>query len=37
VKLWDGEESTKCDGNIYGYSTLMHIIKSGGKLLNEDN
>jgi hypothetical protein len=36
TKLWDGHESTKCDGNIYGYSTLMHIIKSGGKLLKDD-
>ena len=31
VMLWDGPESKKCDGNIYGYSSFMHIIKSGGK------
>ena len=36
VKLWEGKEATKCDGNIYGYSNLSHIIwtkakKTGGK------
>ena len=35
VKLWEGIEATKCDGNIYGYSNLTHIVwtkakKSGG-------
>lgn len=36
IKLWHGKEATKCDGNIYGYSNLTHIIwtkakKTGGK------
>lgn len=26
VNMWIGEEMTKCDGNIYGYSNLMHIL-----------
>lgn len=36
VKIWYGKEATKCDGNVYGYSNLSHIIwskakKMGGK------
>ncbi|CDW78613.1 UNKNOWN [Stylonychia lemnae] len=36
IQLWQGKEATRCDGNIYGYSNLMHIIwtkakKTGGK------
>lgn len=27
-KIFVGEEGSKCDGNIYGYSTFMHILKS---------
>ena len=34
--IWQGREATRCDGNIYGYSNLSHIImtrakKSSGK------
>ena len=31
VKLWHGREASKCDGNIYGYSCLTHIITTSGK------
>jgi len=36
IKIWEGREATKCDGNIYGYSNLTHILmtkakKTGGK------
>ena len=26
--LFVGSEGSKCDGNIYGYSTFMHVLKS---------
>ena len=26
--IWHGKESTRCDGNIYGYSNLTHILFS---------
>lgn len=25
-QIYVGKESTQCDGNIYGYSTFMHIL-----------
>lgn len=31
LKIWNGKESTKCDGNILGYSSLSHIIWSTKK------
>ncbi len=36
IKIWEGGEATKCDGNMFGYSNLYHIIwtkakKTGGK------
>ena len=31
--LWDGIESTKCDGNIYGYSSFMHILSTGTTMI----
>ena len=31
LKIWHGKEATKCDGNIYGYSTLYHVIGTKGK------
>ena len=24
--IWHGEEFTKCDGNVYGYSNMTHIL-----------
>ena len=36
-KIFVGESASKCDGNIYGYSSLMHIIKSKPKRLNSSN
>ena len=24
--IWHGKDATKCDGNVYGYSNLTHII-----------
>jgi hypothetical protein len=24
--IWRGKDSTKCDGNIYGYSRLYHVL-----------
>ena len=31
VKLWHGNEATLCDGNIYGYSNLTHILFTKAK------
>lgn len=31
VKLWHGQEASKCDGNIYGYSNLTHIFFTKAK------
>ena len=31
VKLWYGREATKCDGNMYGYSNLTHILFTKAK------
>ena len=33
VIIWDGKEATMCDGNIYGYSNLMHIITTKAKMI----
>lgn len=35
-KLWVGKEATRCDGNLFGYSSMAHVIttkakKAGGK------
>lgn len=35
--LWDGIESTKCDGNIYGYSSLLHILTTATTILQSDD
>lgn len=29
--IWHGDEFTKCDGNIFGYSNLTHILLSRAK------
>jgi hypothetical protein len=34
IKLWHGKEATKCDGNIYGYSNLSHILWTKAKKLS---
>jgi hypothetical protein len=26
LMVYEGKEATKCDGNLYGYSNLMHIL-----------
>jgi hypothetical protein len=31
LSIWSGKETHKCDGNIYGYSMLSHIIMSRTK------
>ena len=35
--LWKGRESSKCDGNIYGYSNLMHIIHNPASNADENS
>jgi hypothetical protein len=32
--IWNGKEATKCDGNIYGYSNLAHIIMTKSKKIS---
>jgi hypothetical protein len=34
VMIWHGKEATKCDGNIYGYSNLAHIIMTRAKKIS---
>ena len=34
VMIWNGREATRCDGNIYGYSNIMHIITTRAKLMS---
>ena len=34
VMIWHGKEDTKCDGNIFGYSNLSHIIMSRAKKIS---
>ena len=31
LMIWHGKEATRCDGNIYGYSNLMHILNTKAK------
>ena len=31
LMIWQGKEATRCDGNIYGYSNLAHIIMTKAK------
>lgn len=37
VMIWHGKEATRCDGNIYGYSNLMHIIFTRAKKMSGKN
>lgn len=32
--IWHGKEATKCDGNIYGYSNLAHLIMTSAKKIS---
>lgn len=34
VLIWYGKEATKCDGNIFGFSNLSHIIISKAKKIS---
>ena len=34
VMIWHGKEATRCDGNIYGYSNLAHIIMTRAKKIS---
>jgi hypothetical protein len=37
VMIWHGKEATKCDGNIFGYSNLSHIIMTRAKKISGRN
>mmetsp|Transcript_39182 Transcript_39182/g.37574 ORF Transcript_39182/g.37574 Transcript_39182/m.37574 type:complete len:166 (+) Transcript_39182:1560-2057(+) len=32
--IWNGKDATKCDGNIYGYSNLSHILMTKAKKIS---
>lgn len=34
LMIWHGKEATRCDGNIYGYSNLAHIIMTKAKKIS---
>ena len=34
LMIWNGKEATRCDGNIYGYSNLSHIISTKAKKIS---
>ena len=34
VMIWHGKEAIQCDGNIYGYSNLSHIIMTKSKKIS---
>jgi hypothetical protein len=31
MNMWQGKEATRCDGNIYGYSNMTHILLQKNK------
>lgn len=31
IKLWHGSEASRCDGNIYGFSCLTHVLMTAAK------
>jgi hypothetical protein len=33
--MWKGAESTQCDGNLYGYSNLAHILFKKSKKVTD--
>jgi len=34
IMIWHGKEATRCDGNIFGYSNLSHIIMTRAKKIS---
>jgi hypothetical protein len=34
LMIWHGKEATRCDGNIYGYSNLSHILTTKAKKIS---
>lgn len=34
--IWNGPDATKCDGNIYGYSRMMHVLFNSPKKVTSD-
>lgn len=34
IMIWHGKEATKCDGNIFGFSNLAHIIMTRAKKMS---
>ncbi len=34
LMIWHGKEATMCDGNIYGYSNLAHILMTKAKKIS---
>jgi hypothetical protein len=36
-QIWEGSESTKCDGSMIGYSNLMHIFSSQATKATSEN
>jgi hypothetical protein len=36
-KIWNGPHATKCDGNIYGYSRMMHILFNAPKKVTKSD
>lgn len=35
MEMWEGAEATKCDGNIFGYSNLAHILFKKSKKVTD--
>jgi hypothetical protein len=35
LMIWQGKEAALCDGDIYGYSNLVHILFSNLKRVSE--
>jgi hypothetical protein len=37
MMIWQGKEAAKCDGDIYGYSNMVHVIMSKAKKVIDRN
>ena len=37
LMIWHGKEATRCDGNIYGYSNISHILMTKAKKVSGKN
>ena len=35
MKMWKGEDSTACDGNLFGFSNLAHILLKKSKKVTD--